>query len=68
MTKEIVDDDFDFMVEAIQNIREKIKKVPFDKQREFYLPFRDMIIEAHRDACNPEDKFLFPYPNKLKLV
>lgn len=66
--EEIIQEEFDTMRGMLDNIQEKTKKVDSLKLMQFYAPIKNMIFEAWQDACNPEDKFLYPFPNKLKAV
>jgi hypothetical protein len=53
-------EDFNAMRSMLSDIELKIMQLDPMKQRQFYLPIRDLIIEAHRDVNNPDDTFLFP--------
>lgn len=68
MTEEIINEDFTTMQGMLEEIRIKTIKVNPEKRMQFYGPIKNLIFEAWQDACNPEDKFLYPNPNKLKAV
>lgn len=59
---EIVSEDFKMMHETLRDIEIKLMGVDPKKQYQFYRPVRDMIFEAWKDACNPDDNYLFPKP------
>lgn len=56
----LITEDFNAMRSMLNDIEIKIMGVPPEKQRQFYQQILYMITEAHQDACNPDDSFLFP--------
>jgi hypothetical protein len=56
---ELVTEDFNNMRSMISDIEIKLMGVDYETQRRFYRPILYMIVEAHRDANNSEDSFLF---------
>jgi hypothetical protein len=55
-------EDFNVMRSMLSEIEMKIMQVDPIKQKQFYLPLQQIILEAWSDACNPDDSFLFPKP------
>lgn len=52
-------EDFNVMRSMLSEIEMKIMQIDPIKQKQFYLPLQQIILEAWSDTCNPEDSFLF---------
>lgn len=53
-------DDYNAMRSMISGIETKLLGVDPIKQRSFYAPLLSLIAEAYKDACDPNDSFLYP--------
>lgn len=57
---EINTEDYNTMRHMLSEIELKLIGVDPMQQIKFYAPIKHMIYEAWQDACNSDDKFLFP--------
>lgn len=52
-------EDFNTMRDMLSEIEFKLLGTDPIKQKKFYQPLQSFIYEAWKDACNPDDSFLY---------